>query len=92
MKKRHLMEKMLSMVDLYSEPVPGKPLIEIIGNQSMLIENHCGVISYGRESIVVKTKNGCIQICGMRLILTKMSKDILRITGTINTVEIRGRG
>lgn len=92
MKKRHLIERMLDMVDLHSEPIPGKPLIEIIGNYSLLIENHCGVVSYEKERIVVKTPKGCIQICGIGLVLTKMSKDILRVTGTIRTIELQGRG
>ena len=92
MKKRHLMERMLDMVDLHTEPIPGQSLIEILGDQSLLIENHCGVVSYGTERIVVKTRKGCIQICGIGLILMKMSKDILRVTGTIRTIELQGRG
>ena len=49
MKNRHLMERVLEAVDLSTEPVPGKTLIEIVDNRSILIENHCGVISYGKE-------------------------------------------
>ena len=92
MKNRHLMERVLEAVDLSTEPVPGKTLIEIVDNRSILIENHCGVISYGKERIIIKTKNGCIIVSGTCLILSKMSKDILRITGVVTCVELQGRG
>ena len=92
MKNRHFMERMLEAVDLSVEPIPGKTLIEIMENRWVLVENHCGVISYGREKVIVKTQNGCIYISGCGLILSKMSKDILRITGMVRCVEMQGKG
>lgn len=92
MERKHLLEKMMRAVDLDGEPIPGKTLIEIVGNQSVLIENHCGVIEYCRQQISVKTKEGCICVTGCNLTLTKMSKELLRIYGKIDHVSLRGRG
>lgn len=91
MKRQHLFEKIISVLDLETEPIPGKALIEIMDSQSVLIENHCGVISYSTTSIMIKTKNGCVIVCGSGLVVTKVSRDLLKIHGCIKNVELRGR-
>lgn len=90
MERRNFLDKMVKAVELSTEPVPGKPLVEIVGNRSVLIENHCGVVSYSTQNICVKTKQGCICISGSGLFLKKMSKEQLRICGVIQNVELRG--
>lgn len=91
MERKHLLEKVMRAADLDGESIPGKTLIEIVDNRSMLIENHCGVTQYCREHISVKTKEGSICVLGCNMTLTKMSKEILRIQGIINQVSIQGR-
>lgn len=91
MDNKRILERMARATDLSTEPIPGKPLVEIVSDSSVLIENHCGVMSYSGECISVKTKQGCIVITGSQMILSKMSKEQLRISGKIRTVELRGR-
>lgn len=91
MANKHLLEKVARAVDLSGEPIPGMPLVEIVGERAVLIENHCGVISYSQERVAVKTKGGCICVLGSGLVLTRMSKEQLRICGTIRTIELCGR-
>lgn len=91
MDKKHLLEHIAKAADLSTEPMPGKPLIEVVGDSSVLIENHCGVISYSMECVTIKTKQGCIIVRGAQLVLRRMSKDQLKISGTINDIELRGR-
>lgn len=90
--QRRLMERMLQAMDLGAESIPGKSLVEILDNSAVLIENHCGIISYSKECVTVKTKGGCICVYGCGLVLNKMSKELLRICGKIYNVEIRRRG
>ena len=92
MTRRHLFEKMMQAADLYGEPIPGKTLIEVIDNCSVLIENHCGVIEYCTQNISVKTKDGLIRVAGCNMTLIKMSGEILRIRGKINQITIQGKG
>lgn len=92
MGRRQIFERMMRAMDLNGEPIPGKPLIEIIGNTSLLIENHCGIVSYSKECVTIKTKGGCICVQGSGLVINKMSKEVLRICGRIQNVELRGRG
>ena len=68
--------------------VPGVPLIEIIADHRVLIENHRGVHRYTREQICVQTSLGMIRIDGKKLFLEKMSKDQLTIIGKIDAVSL----
>lgn len=79
------------VADLPDEPVPGLPLIEIAGDQRVLIEHHNGVTEYGRQQITVKVKYGCVCVSGQRLELTRMSKDQLIISGCIDCVKLMRR-
>ena len=63
--------------------VPGVPLIEMISDKRVLIENHRGICRYTREQICVHAKCGVICINGQMLYLEKMSKEQLIVTGKI---------
>lgn len=91
MKRIRIYNKIARMFDLENEPIPGMPLIEIVSDQSVLVENHCGVISYSPEQIAIKTKSGCVLITGSGLVLNRMSCELLRICGRIEKVEMKGR-
>lgn len=89
MDKKRFIDRMALVADLDNEPIPGKTLIEIVSDSSVLIENHCGVISYSSECVSVKTKQGCIIVSGSQLVLRKMSNEQIRICGTVFKVELR---
>lgn len=91
MDNKHFLEKVARAADLSTEPIPGKPLVEIVSDTSVLVENHCGVISYSMQCVTVKTKQGCICVSGEQLVLKKMSKEQLKISGTIDRVELQRR-
>jgi sporulation protein YqfC len=90
MERKKLLETLAYSMDLMAEPIPGKPLVEIVGNRSVLIENHCGVISYNTTQISVRTKIGCIYVNGCNLVMQKMSKEQLCIQGKISGVQLMG--
>ena len=68
--------------------VAGVPLIEIIADRRVLIENHHGVYRYTREQICIQTKGGMIKVDGKRLFLEKISKEQLTIIGKIESVSL----
>lgn len=80
--------KLAVAADLVDEPIPGRPLVEIIDNSRVLIENHKGVNEYGRNMIRVKVKFGSVCVCGCNLELLRMTKGQLIIRGTIESVQI----
>lgn len=66
-------------------------IIEIAGHKRVLIENHRGIICYGKERITIKVKNGSVSICGNGLEMLHMTKEHLVIFGTIHTVTLHRR-
>lgn len=91
MKQRKWMDRIVRAADLQCEPIPGQPLVEILGQQRVLIEHHAGVIEYSRERIQVKMCYGCLCVCGQELMLARMTADQLIITGQIDSVSIDRR-
>lgn len=83
-----LLGRLAFETDLPDEPIPGKPLVEIMDRSRVLIENHCGVCEYGGNLIRVKTKSGSICVCGSGLELARMTKGQLVITGQVESVQL----
>lgn len=78
-------------IDLPGESLPGQVLVEIAGENRVLIEHHCGVREYSRERIGVKVKFGLLQVCGSCLELRYMTKEQLVISGRIDCVMLKRR-
>lgn len=93
MKQRvHMLEQIVRGMDLNTEPLPTFPLVEIVGDHRILIENHCGVTKYSCNEICARVKFGCISICGSSLQLALMTKYRLIVKGRIDNVQlIRGK-
>lgn len=71
---------------------PGFPLIELVGDCRVLIENHCSIVEYGKERIVIKMKFGCVEICGKGLQLSQLTKSQLVVSGRITGLQLIRRG
>jgi len=67
---------------------PGFPLIELVGDCRVLIENHCSIIEYGKERIVIKMKFGCVEICGNGMQLSQLTKSQLVVSGRITGMQL----
>lgn len=77
--------------DLDEETMPGQTIVEIAGQNRVLIENHRGVKGYTHEKIIVCVRYGEIHVCGKNLELRKMSRHRLVIRGKIGQVTLNGR-
>ena len=64
--------------------VPGIPLVEIYGQQRVLVENHRGIVGYEDQEILIRVRYGCICVTGQHLKLAKMCRGKLVITGNIS--------
>lgn len=92
MRHKNIFERIADAADLSTEPLPKLPLVELVGENRVLVENHQGVIQYGCEEICLKVSYGHISICGHHLELARMSKEQLIVTGVIDSVRLcRGR-
>ena len=88
MNRKQIAQRLIFAADLPDAPLPGLPLVEISGQNRVLIENHLGVTQYGRESISVRVKFGQIRVSGCDLELARMTKEQLVITGRIDGVSL----
>ena len=88
MVERKFWNKVMRGFDLNTEPLPGETLLEVVGTQRVLIENHCGLLEYGDTQMCIKVKNGSIRICGRNLSLALMSRERLIICGCIDTIQL----
>lgn len=90
-KRRNFLETMMDRTDPDFESLPGQFIVEIAGENRILIENHHGVAAYGREKILVNVKSGSICVCGCALEIMHMSKAQLVICGEIQSVVLNRR-
>ena len=67
------------------------PIVELVGQKRLLIENHQGVLSYAPKEIKIKVSYGCVVIEGNDLQLMEMSRVKLAICGRIEGLQILGR-
>lgn len=88
---RHLIDRLTEEADLAAQPLPGRPIVEISGDNRVLIENHFGVKEYGTQRITVKVKYGCVCVCGSSLELQRMTREQLVIRGRIDCVTVQRR-
>ena len=88
---KHWVQRLADGAQLYGETLPAVPLVEIAGDRRILIENHDGVIEYGRERIRVCVRYGILCITGCDLELTRMTKDQLVISGRIDCLQLQRR-
>lgn len=82
---------LLDQFDLPGETLPGQVLVEIAGENRVLIEQHRGIREYSPERIGVRVRYGMIEIYGSGLELRCMSKEQLIICGRIDSVTLRRR-
>ena len=89
--KRNILLRLTESADLPAEPLPGVPLIEIAGEQRVLVENHKGVREYSSERILIHVRYGHVCICGSCLVLSRMTNEQLVISGRIDSVHLARR-
>ena len=68
------------------------PLIEILDDRRVLIENHRGIVEYGNSRITVERHNGGISVVGTELQVSEISKEKVVIVGKIRGVELMDGG
>ena len=65
---------------------PGLPKLELVGDGELRVENHKGILAYGREEIHISGGIYLIKISGQGLELRAMTGVELLITGKISQI------
>lgn len=67
------------------------PLVELLGNHRVLIENHKGIMLYSHNEIHINLNIGLLYITGYDLNIAYISGQRLVITGSIKCITISGK-
>ena len=90
MKSRRVrfLERTAEVFDLPADAVAGVPRLELVGDGELRVENHKGILAYGREEIHISGGIYLIKIAGRELELRAMTGVELLITGTITQISL----
>ena len=83
-----LLERTAEALDLPADALAGLPRLELVGDGELRMENHRGILAYGREEIHVSGGAFVIQITGQGLELRAMTGLELLITGRIAGIQL----
>jgi sporulation protein YqfC len=83
--------RLIDAADLHGELLPGIPLVELAGENRVLIECHGGVTEYSPNRISIRVKYGTVSVCGCGLELRTMTKEKLVISGRIDAIHLNRR-
>lgn len=86
-KKENIFERAADIFDLPGEIVAGMSRITITGCRRVFIENHRGILEYGREEIDVNGGRVIIKLKGKELELRSMSDSELLVTGLLTDIS-----
>ena len=88
-RKQPILQRVMHGSEITSQSLPSIPLIEIIGCNRLLIENHICIISYSLQEISVRVKYGQIMIHGEGLHLSYISTDKIVISGCLHNIQLQ---
>ena len=84
-KRKNRFEKILEMP---KEVYTNLPKLTVVGFEEMIIENYKSILEYEEYFVRINTYIGILNINGFNLNLEKMTNDDIKITGTIESIDI----
>jgi len=81
-------ELLVDRLDIPADICTGAPKLTLCGRQSLMIENHRGILSYGNELIEVDCAGMKVNVRGDELCLGAMDKNDMLISGRILVIEL----
>ena len=88
LKKERVRDYVAAMLEVPKEAAFSLPLITMVGNNDIMIENHLGISEYTAEHIKIKTSAGNISIFGNMLTIKMISADNIEIKGKVDKLEV----
>ena len=84
---QNIKKKLVNTLELPKEIIFNLPLITIVGNEEINIENYKGVIEYSPEKIRINTECGVLKINGEKLSFKQITAENIIVTGVIQKLE-----
>ncbi len=87
-RRLRFLERTAEMFDLPADGIAGVPRLELVGDGELRVENHKGILAYGREEIHISGGIYLIKISGQDLEMRAMTGIELLITGKIAQIVL----
>ena len=84
-KRKSRFEEILEMP---KEVYTNLPKLTVVGFEEMIIENYKSILEYEEYFVRINTHIGILNINGFNLNLEKMTNDDIKITGTIESIDL----
>lgn len=78
--------KFIEITNLPADLFLGLTNISLLGNETLYLSNHKGILSFSEEEIVILSKKYQVQVKGKQLNIFSYSKDELVIKGNISSI------
>ena len=85
--KRNLKKTVIGAFELPKEIVYNLPILSLIGNEELSLENYKGVIEYSEERLRFNTSIGVLRIEGKKLFIKQITAESVAVTGVIGKIE-----
>ena len=86
-----LRKQFVDIFELSPEIALDLPLLMLLGQEKLELENHKGISQFHREEIKVKVKLGYILIKGQELAIDEINSESLSISGLISSISYEKR-
>ncbi len=88
MKQKHKkIQRVLHWMQLPEDLDPHLLAIQMIGDASVLIEQHRGILRYNAEQIRFQSEQGILLVCGLNLAIEKLTETRAMICGEIHAIS-----
>lgn len=84
---RELLSAAAESFDIPRSLVPGQTVLEITGDREILAQSHGGIVDYSDLEVKFASGGGIVRVAGENLRIRSMTREHLRITGRIISVE-----
>ena len=84
MPDQNLKTKLVTYIDAPKEILLDYPTASLMGNDSLTIQNHKGLIEYTDTVIRLKTALGPLRIEGCDFLIKQLNQESLQLTGVIH--------
>ncbi len=86
--ERHsVKERLTEISELPKDVILGLPVVTMLGQKELHLENYSGLIEYTEVLIRVRIKHGQMKIRGKHLNVSCYTNDDMKITGCIECIE-----
>lgn len=92
MSKKPFKSRVSDATGIPKDVILGVPLIRMVGQEELYIENYRGILEYTDTFIRVQTKIGQIHLSGKQLEIIYYTSDEMKVVGHIESLEYHHGG